>query len=1018
MIYEKRREKTLSQELFKNPTAEYRDAPFWAWNTKLEKETVISQIEMFRDMGCGGFHMHPRCGLDTAYLSDEFMEMIRAAVDKAKEEGMRACLYDEDRYPSGTAGGMVTKNPEYGGVYLLMTPFRREAEKERTYGKEYFVAAYKIEVNPDNDLVSYRQAEENEANFFAYCVPYVNNTFYNGSPYLDAFNPEAVEKFIETTYPRYKEAVGDAYGKTVRTIFTDEPCTSIPGWFFYAYPFVGDHKTDTPLHWSHDFPKLYNKLYGEDLLAHLPEVIWTWADGRASRVKYRFFDMAAERFASAFHDACGKRCEEDGLVLTGHQNRENTLAQQTGIIIEMMRGLRAFGLPGFDMLYNSVELNTAKQAQSVAHQYGREGVMTELYGISSWDFDFRGYKYQGDWQAALGATLRVPHVSLMSLLGEAKRDYPASIAYQSPWHKDFRYITDHFARLNTALVRGEPIVRVAVIHPVETFWMHVGTGRQSEDRRNRIDRIFEEVTKWLLYGLMDFDFIAESLLPSLWDGKNVGSMHYDAIVIAGCETLRGTTREMLEAFAENDGKVIVAGDMPRYTDGFEVAEPIAFAECVELSEAGLLSALAPFREVDIRKNIRAWLQGGVRTDSHIYTLRRDGADRWLYFASTKKIDCVDCDMPVEYEVVVKGEWTPVLYDTVNGEIQKTDFVWKNGETHIPLTLYSLDSILLKLENRPGEPQRAESAERIPSKEFDYKKAVSYERTEPNVLLLDMCPFRLDGGEIEPTEEILRINNRCRERLGMPLQNMTQVQPWTVQASQKHSLELFFTVQCACDVSGTYLCYENADEIIVNGEVVPVQTDGWYIDKAIQRTAMPMLRAGENTITVRVPISEKKHAEAMYLIGDFDVQLRGCESRIMPKGETIGFGDAAGQGLPFYGGSLRYNLPFIMEKEGDAEILCIAYRGAAVKVYIDGAEKGLIVKAPYTLLVQNLSAGAHICTLELLGNRQNTLGALHNLNTSVSWCTPHAWRPEKAEMSYGYHTHPFGILRSPVVRTFL
>ncbi len=47
----------------------------------------------------------------------------------------------------------------------------------------------------------------------------------------------------------------------------------------------------------------------------------------------------------------------------------------------MMRGLRAFGMPGFDMPYNSVKLNTAKQAQSVAHQYGREGVMTELYGF-------------------------------------------------------------------------------------------------------------------------------------------------------------------------------------------------------------------------------------------------------------------------------------------------------------------------------------------------------------------------------------------------------------------------------------------------------------------------------------------------------------------------------------------------------------------------------------------------------------------------------------------------------------
>ncbi|MBE7063369.1 MAG: hypothetical protein E7390_06265 [Ruminococcaceae bacterium] len=1017
MFYEKRQEKELSKELFKNPTAEYRDAPFWAWNTKLDKDTLLSQIEMFRDMGCGGFHMHPRCGLDTEYLSDAFMQSVRTCVDKAKTEGMQAYLYDEDRYPSGTAGGRVPQEPEFGGVYLLMTPFRREAENKRTYGKEYLVAAYKIELDDDNDLLFYEQTEEEKADFFAYCIPYVHNTFYNGSPYVDMFNPKATERFIELTYSRYKETVGDEYGKTVKTIFTDEPCTSIPGWFFYAYPFSGDHKTDITLHWTHDFPVLYEKLYGEDLLALLPELIWSRADGAPSPVRHRFFDMAAERFASSFHDACGKRCKEDGLLLTGHQNRENTLSQQTGIIIEMMRGLRAFGLPGFDILYNSVELNTAKQAQSVAHQYGREGVMTELYGISSWDFDFRGYKYQGDWQAALGATLRVPHVSLMSLSGEAKRDYPASIAYQSPWYKEFRYITDHFARLNTALVRGTPVVHVAVVHPVETFWMHVGTGKKEENARARIEKLFGDVTEWLLYGLMDFDFIAESLLPSLWDGEKVGSMQYDAILVAGCETLRQTTRDMLESFSQSGGKVIVAGEMPRYTDGYKVADAIPFAEMVELSREGILSALEPYREVDIRTDIRARMHSGKRTEKLLYTLRADGEARWLFFAGTEKMNCVDCDSAADYTVMIKGEYLPVLYDTLTGETHCAAFEWKNGETHIPLSLYSLDSVLLKLEKGGTLPAEVREEPRRPVGETVFKNAVQYRRTEPNVLLLDMCPFRLDGGEIEPMEEILRMNNRCRERIGWPLQTMTQVQPWTIRETHTHSLELFFTVRSAVTLAGTKLCFENADKIVLNGAEVPLKADGWYMDKAIQTVPLPALHAGENTITVHVPISEKTNAEAIYLIGEFDVQLRGSETLLLPKEETIGFGDAAVQGLPFYGGSLQYILPFSMEKDGSAEILCSAYRGAAIKVYIDGEEKGLIVKAPYTLSADGLTKGEHICTLEVLGNRHNTLGALHTINTSVPWCTPYKWRPEPEEFSYSYHTHPFGILKTPVIRLF-
>lgn len=109
------------------------------------------------------------------------------------------------------------------------------------------------------------------------------------------------------------------------------------------------------------------------------------------------------------------------------------------------------------MLCNRKEFTTAKQAQSIAHQYGRNKMMSEEYGVTGWDYDFRGHKFQGDWQAALGVTLRVPHLSWVSMRGSAKRDYPASISYQSIWFKEYGYIEDHFARLNTALMRGKPI---------------------------------------------------------------------------------------------------------------------------------------------------------------------------------------------------------------------------------------------------------------------------------------------------------------------------------------------------------------------------------------------------------------------------------------------------------------------------------------------------------------------------------------------------------------------------------
>lgn len=86
MLYKKNYLSTLSDELFRSPTSEYRAAPFWAWNCKLEEDELLRQIEIFHEMGFGGFHMHVRTGMDTEYLSDEFMHLIRSCTDKAKSE--------------------------------------------------------------------------------------------------------------------------------------------------------------------------------------------------------------------------------------------------------------------------------------------------------------------------------------------------------------------------------------------------------------------------------------------------------------------------------------------------------------------------------------------------------------------------------------------------------------------------------------------------------------------------------------------------------------------------------------------------------------------------------------------------------------------------------------------------------------------------------------------------------------------------------------------------------------------
>ena len=57
----------------------------------------------------------------------------------------------------------------------------------------------------------------------------------------------------------------------------------------------------------------------------------------------------------------------------------------------------------------------------------------------------------------------------------------------------------------------------------------------------------------LLQNTLDFDFICESVLPDqcavsdVTDQFPVGRAKYDVVIVPGCEMLRGTTLERLEA---------------------------------------------------------------------------------------------------------------------------------------------------------------------------------------------------------------------------------------------------------------------------------------------------------------------------------------------------------------------------------------------------------------------------------------------------------------------------------------
>jgi len=1042
-LYPKRSHENLSPTLFNNPTAEYRGAPFWAWNTQLEKEELFRQIDIFKEMGLGGFHVHSRSGLATSYMSEEFLDLVADVNDKAKQEEMLCYLYDEDRWPSGAAGGKVTEDYAYRQRYLVLLPYGHSLPKASgepstaryvPSGIREHLARYRVTLT-DGYLTEYQripldaEPTDPETIWDAYLEIAGDSAWFNNQSYVDTLNKQAIDRFIEETHEPYKRRLSQHFGKSIPSIFTDEPQFSHKQTLTQS-----DAKRMVAMPFTTDFDETYKKQYGESVLDALPELVWEQTT--PSKARYRYHDHVCARFTEAFADNIGKWCQENGIMLTGHMMHEESLTAQTQALGETMRAYRAFHLPGIDMLCDRREYATAKQAQSAVHQYGREGLLSELYGVTNWDFDFRGHKLQGDWQAALGVTLRVHHLTWVSMAGEAKRDYPACIGYQSPWYREYAYVEDHFARLNTALVRGKPLVRVAVIHPIESFWMHFGPNDKTAGIRGEMEADFDNIINWLLFGQVDFDFVAESLLPDLYSQTAdtafvVGEMAYDVVLVPNCRALRGTTLDILESYQARGGKVILAGEPATIVDGEasnraeSMTQSKATCRQVPFSRTAVLKALEEYRELSI------WRENGSPADWLIYQMRQDGESRWLFVCNGKRPINMDISQGEEIRFHIKGQYEPTLYNTLDGSITPLAAEYQGSDTIIRYQMHMHDSLLIKL--TPGKSVVAATKSvqnhsvnelhefKLDNQDDNHNVTVTcltpsaFKLEEPNVLVLDMAEYSMNNSPWQPKDEILRIDNIFREKLGYPLRMQSLAQPWTLEKEDPSGnvIKLRFTISSQITTDDVALALEGRDHTVItwNGQEITAAPTGHYVDLAIHTIPLPGLQQGENELILEIPFEKRTNIENCFLLGRFGVELKGRHATITKYPETLHFGDIRFMGLPFYGGNIEYVCKFY-SPGGNVQLECAYFRCPLVSVKLNGKAVGPIAYAPYTLDFGNLQEGWHELTITAFGNRINTFGALHNSNETMTWYGPGAWRSEGAEWCYEYRTRPTGIMRAP------
>jgi hypothetical protein len=516
---------------FKNPEKIYRPAPFWSWNEKLCSEELTRQIDEMNDKGWGGYFMHSRVGLVTEYLSDEWMELIKACTEKARETETSAWLYDEDKWPSGFAGGIVPEKEEFRNKALLMLKEDEITENDTPV----------IKVNKNNTE-------------YTVCtrISPLGNEWFNGMCYVDLMNPKAVDYFLHVTLDKYKEHCSESFGKEIPGVFTDEPC------YLMANHYKG---IDFILPWSDYLPDFFQELKGYSILDNIEKLFIDKGDFR--KIRYDFFESSTKLFLESFTKKYYKWCNDNNLKLTGHFMAEDTMQSQSLFIGAAMPHYEFMHWPGIDKLGRHIEQTvTTKQLSSVADQLGKERSFSEIYGCVGQHVSFFHRKWIGDWQAALGINFFNYHLSHYSLRGERKRDYPANLFYQQPWWDEERNFSEYMTRLSYMLSQGERKLDICVLHPIGSTWSEFDSLNEENNNhgKSKYDDAFKNLTDRLIGEKLDFHYGDEFILEEHGCIKNnalsIGKGEYHTFIIPESITIRKSTLKILRDFMKDESAML------------------------------------------------------------------------------------------------------------------------------------------------------------------------------------------------------------------------------------------------------------------------------------------------------------------------------------------------------------------------------------------------------------------------------------------------------------------------------
>jgi hypothetical protein len=980
---------------FRKPDVKYRPASFWSWNYKLKLDELKRQVDEMCRVGQAAGFMHSRMGLITKYFSREWFYLIKEVVRYCHKKGTLCYLYDEDRWPSGFAGGRVTKYKKYRMQQLVGI-------------KSNDGWTFKVRHNVTE-------------------LGLVNRAWFNGQSYVDTLKPEAIRKFIEITYEGYYRHVGKYFGKTVPAIFIDEP-----NYFL-------QRETPIAIPWTDKLPKKFYERYGY----HIKEALVSLFEdvGEYYKVRYHFWRLVAEMFQESWAKQLYEWCDKKNIALTGHYLWEEPLSMQVKHIGSAMALYEYMHIPGVDHLGRHIRHTlTLKQCTSVAHQLDKKRVLSELYGCSGQGLTFLERKWIGDWHVVLGVNFFCPHLWSYSVVGCRKRDYPPTLSHHQPYWKYDKILEDYFTRLHYILSQGKPIVNIGVIHPIETAWCLYKPG--STELVDRLNDRLVELLNTLLGEHYDFDLIDESLLEKYGvveaDSLRVQAMKYDIIIIpALVETLRRNTIELLHSFLQQNKHLYLLSDSLKFVEGVENSQLINSKLCgaIKIKDIG---ELIEHLEKDFRRplEIKNVATGKEENKIYCYLCAVDDV-KYCFICNIDKENGYTVDI---YFNVIEDVENTILekWEPLNGEVGLFPASVKNGKLCVENMFFppcgSMLFCLRKRNKRETELKKASHTvvvrETRLGKEWD-----SVVRLAPNIFVLDRCRYMI--GQSGKLSKAHLSTIELQRFLEKKVPDGTQVAAvFNFKTNfNKRPANLFLCLECPWKYSRIVVNNYVLDSTILKSGKQWIDPDfimypvGKYINPAGENEICLVFRFWRPVYKNTYRFVEKgTEFEPIYLLGDFRVaveRIRRVEDGFELEGgmalinedsayPVVDPSDLISSGYPFYAGSMKLIKKFRYSKESlyknSRVFLKLSGEGCefvVAEVSVNYRRAGVIPWGWWEVDVTGfLKNGENILELVIVSSLRNVFGPHHDRRgVKPEGVGPHDFEPPHAE---AYQVLPFGF----------